>query len=166
MNSILSVPSRILKSEHLSLVLRLIVGFYFIYASMSKIPYPAQFADAVASYRLFPYWSINLIAVAVPWLELMCGLFLILGLWTRATALTIILLFLTFNVLIGINVLRGSPITCGCFDTIGEPISWWKITKNTGWLLLTVQVFFFDRLFLLRMGGMFGKKARNSLPVS
>ncbi|MBW2091671.1 MAG: DoxX family membrane protein [Deltaproteobacteria bacterium] len=160
MKSIWSLTTRILTSEYLSLALRLIVGFYFIYASMSKIPYPTQFAEAVAAYRVFPYWSIPLIAVIVPWLELICGLFLILGLMTRATAITIVLLFLSFNVLIGINVLRNAPITCGCFDTVGEPISWWKITKNTFWLILTVQVFFYDRLFLLRMGGMLRKRVR------
>ncbi len=159
MISIWSLIKRILKSEYLALVLRLFVGYYFIYASMSKIPYPAQFAELLGEYRILPYWSIGLLAVVVPWVELISGLFLIMGLRTRAAASVIILLLITFNVLIGVNVVIGSPINCGCYDTVGEPVSWWKILKNTFWLLLTVQVFFFDRLLLLRKGGMFRKQS-------
>jgi putative oxidoreductase len=157
-NKTVTQITNILKSEYLSLIFRYAVGIYFIYASLSKIPYPAQFADNVASYRLMPYWIINSIAVILPWLEMICGLFLLLGLWTRAAASFVVLLFISFNIMIGINVVIGAPITCGCTDTVGEPISWWKITKNTGWLLLILHVFFFDRLLLLRMGGMFSKR--------
>jgi uncharacterized membrane protein YphA (DoxX/SURF4 family) len=159
MISIWSVIKRILKSEYLAFVLRLLIGYYFIYASMSKIPYPAQFAELLGEYRILPYWSIDLLAVVIPWVELISGLFLIMGLRTRAAASVIILLFIGFNVFIGANVVIGSPINCGCYDTVGEPVSWWKISKNTFWLLLTVQVFFFDRLFLLRKGGMFRKQS-------
>jgi putative oxidoreductase len=129
------------------------VGYYFIYASMSKIPYPAQFADILAAYRLFPYPFVNVLAVVVPWIELITGLFIIIGLRNRASAIIIALLYIGFNVAIGLNVIVGSPITCGCYDTVGEPVSLVKIIKNTVWLIFTIQVLFYDRLFLLRKGG-------------
>jgi uncharacterized membrane protein YphA (DoxX/SURF4 family) len=145
---------RTVTSEYLAFVLRLFIGCYLIYASMSKIPLPAQFAEILADYRLLPFWSIKFMAVVVPWVELVSGLFLIIGLRTKASAIIIILLFISFNIFVGASVITGSPITCGCYDTVGEPVSWLKIGKNTIWLLFTVQVFFFDRLFLLRKGGM------------
>jgi uncharacterized membrane protein YphA (DoxX/SURF4 family) len=157
MNSFSDAVKQILKSEYLSLVLRIFVGYYFIYASMSKIPFPAGFADLLAAYRLFPYPLIKVIAVVIPWLELITGLFIIIGLRNRASAILIALLYFGFNVAVGLNVIIGSPITCGCYDTVGEPISWLKIFKNTVWLLFTIQVFFFDRLFLLRKGGILRK---------
>lgn len=153
MSNIRSSVGGILGSEYLAFVLRLFVGYYFIYASMSKIPYPAQFADLLAAYRLFPYPVVNLLAVVVPWAELVTGLFIIIGLRSRASAILIILLYIGFNVAVGLNVIVGSPITCGCYDTVGEPVSWMKIAKNTVWLLFAIHVFFFDRLFLLRKGG-------------
>ena len=139
-------------SPHLAFILRLFVGYYFIYASMSKIPYPAQFADLLAAYRLFPFPIINAMAVIVPWMELITGLFIIIGLRNKASAIFIILSYVVFNISVGLNVITHSPITCGCYDTVGEPVSWMKVLKNTVWMLFTIQVFFFDRFFLLRKG--------------
>jgi len=161
-NKTLSQITDLLKSEYLSLLFRYGVGVYFIYASMSKFPLPAQFAENVANFRIVPYWTVNFIAVLLPWAEMVGGLFLILGLRTRAAASILALLLVVFTIGVAINVVRGSPITCGCTDTVGEPVSWWKVTKNTGVILLTLHVFFFDRLLLLRMGGMFRKRLRRA----
>ena len=152
MSNIRSYVKQILTSEYLALILRLFVGYYFIYASMSKIPYPAQFAEILATYRLFPYPIVNVMAVVAPWVELVTGLFIIIGLRNRASAILIMFSYIVFNVAIGLNVIVGSPITCGCYDTVGEPVSWMKVGKNTVWFLFTLQVFFYDKLFLLRKG--------------
>lgn len=150
---------RILTSEYLALVLRLFVGYYFVYASMSKIPLPAQFAEVMATYRMLPYPFIKVFALLVPWAELVCGLFIIIGLRTRATALIIMLFYLSFNVLIALNVIIDAPITCGCYDTVGEPVSWKKVGKNTLWFLFTLQVFLYDKLAQLRKGGLLRTRA-------
>jgi len=153
MNSIISYIKRIVTSEYLALVLRIFVGYFFIYSSVSKIPYPAQFANNIASYRLIPYPFVNILAVVVPWAELVTGLFIIIGLRNRATAIVIGLLYFGFIIMVGLNVIVDSPISCGCYDTVGEPVSWLKVGKNAIWLLFALQIFFYDRLFLLRKGG-------------
>lgn len=143
----------VVTSSYLALAFRIFVGGAFLYASMSKIPYPAQFAEATADYRLVPYWLLNGGAVILPWIEFVCGLFLIIGFTTRASAILIGLMLVMFNVMVLINMYWGAPISCGCYDTVGEPIGWMKITKNTLLLLLVFQVYYFDRLFLFRRGG-------------
>lgn len=145
---------RIIASEHLALVLRLYVGGFFLYASMSKIPYPAQFAEATANYRLIPYWLLNLGALILPWVEFVCGLFLIIGFMSRASAVLIGLMLIMFDVMVLINMYWGAPISCGCYDTVGEPIGWKKITENAIMLIFTVQIYFFNRLFIFRRGGL------------
>ena len=145
---------RLVTSEYLALALRVSVGCFFIYASMSKIPYPAQFAEATANYRLVPFWLLNMVAVILPWVEFVSGLFLIIGLMSRVSATLIGLLLIVFNIMVLINMYWGAPITCGCYDTVGEPIGWRKIIENGVMLLFTIQVYYCDRLFVFRREGL------------
>lgn len=144
----------IVMSKYTAFVLRICVGCFFIYASTSKIPYPAQFAEATANYRLVPYWFLNLGAVILPWLEFVCGLFLVIGFLSRASAILIGSMLILFNIMILINMYWGAPITCGCFDTVGEPLGWKKIAENVLLLIFTIHVYYFDRIFMFRRGGL------------
>jgi uncharacterized membrane protein YphA (DoxX/SURF4 family) len=158
MSRIWSFIKRIITSEYLAFVLRVYIGSIFIYASMNKITDPAVFAENIALYRIMPYWGLNLTALILPWLELLCGILLIIGVRTRATALILAGLLFMFTLFVVINIFRGSDITCGCFDEVGEPIGWAKVAQNTIWFIMTMMVFFFDRIFLFRRGGLFLKR--------
>ena len=158
---ILSFVKRVLTSEYLSFALRLYLGYFFIYASLSKIPYPAQFAEAIANYRLIPYMVLNLGALILPWIELVTGLFLIIGFKSRSSTLVIGLLLIMFDVMVLINMYRGAPITCGCYDTVGEPIGWKKVLENALMLVFSVQIYCFDRAGLLnRLKSFIGPDSR------
>lgn len=157
---------RIITSEYLAILLRIYVGCFFIYASVSKISYPAQFAEAVANYRLIPFMFLNLGAVILPWIEFVSGLFLIIGFKSRASVVIVALLLIMFDVMILINMYWGAPITCGCYDTVGEPIGWKKISENLLMLLFTVQIFCFDRLTLMsKWGAITGANKRTPAPA-
>jgi len=154
---------RVVASEYVAFVFRTYIGWVFIYASLSKILDPAVFAENVALYRLMPYWGLNAVAIILPWLELICGFLLILGLRTKAAASIVAGLLFVFTVFVLINIFRGSNIDCGCFDIASEPIGWKKVAKNTMWLMMTVQVFFFDRIYLFRRNTFLKRTKKSTL---
>lgn len=153
MNSFFIFARCIVTSEYLSLVLRIFIGIVMIKSSIWKIFSPAEFFANVASFQIAPFVFVNLVTVVLPSVELICGIFLIIGLRTKAAASIIGLNLTVFAILIAINLFRGAPISCGCFAPAGEPISWGKVLTNIGEVIITVQIFFFDRIILLRRGG-------------
>lgn len=158
MRKIWPLIKKILTNEYLSLAFRIYVGWLFIYASLTKIPDPAVFAENVAAYQIMPYWGINLVAVILPMLELIAGFFLILGLRTKAAASILGGLLFMYTLFTLITILRGLSISCGCYDALGDPVNWRKVITDFIYLLMIIQVFFFDRINLFRRGGFVFKR--------
>jgi uncharacterized membrane protein YphA (DoxX/SURF4 family) len=133
----------------LALVFRLYLGGLFIYASIYKINYPAEFAETIASYQIVPYFLVNLTAVVLPWTELICGTLLLAGIRPRAATAALGGLLVLFTLAIAWVLAHGVPIGCGCFHTIEDPISWRTLARDLLWLAMAVHVFRYDRLFHL-----------------
>jgi len=143
----------VLTSPWLALAFRLYIGGIFVYASIYKINYPAEFAETIASYQITPYFAVNLMAVVLPWIELISGVLLILGIRTRSAAAILLALLALFTLAIAITLARGVPIGCGCFHTIEDPISWKTLVRDLIWLAMASQVFLYDKI--LRLEGKF-----------
>ena len=101
----------------LQLLVRVVLGGILVYASWHKIVDPPDFAKIIYNYRLFPPGSIHMLAVFVPWLELVAGLALISGIGLRGGALMAATFFSFFILALSYNLLRECPTICGCFDT-------------------------------------------------
>jgi uncharacterized membrane protein YphA (DoxX/SURF4 family) len=129
-----------------ALVLRLYLAGVFIYASLYKINFPAEFADNIAGYLIVPHWLVNPLAVFMPWLELICGLHLLAGVRVRAVSIIVAGMLGMFAVAVVVALLKDTPINCGCFQSVGEAISWWTVLRDLVWLCMSVYVYRFDRL--------------------
>ena len=106
----------IINNNWIELTARWILGGIFVYASYNKILAPAVFAKIIYGYGLFPAMFINLIAIIVPFLELVAGLALIIGFYPRSAALIVNAMLLVFITALSINLIRGHEFDCGCFS--------------------------------------------------
>ena len=85
----------------LALVVRLYLGWVFVAASLHKIAHPEAFALDVATYQFLPIGAVNVFAIIVPWIEIVVGAFLIVGLRVRASALVVSGLMVSFMIALG-----------------------------------------------------------------
>lgn len=69
----------VLSNKYLLLLSRIILALVFIFAGVEKISNPEQFAVAISNYRIFPVFTLNIITITLPWLEVIAGLFLLFG---------------------------------------------------------------------------------------
>ncbi|HXO16737.1 MAG TPA: MauE/DoxX family redox-associated membrane protein, partial [Candidatus Dormibacteraeota bacterium] len=65
------------------LVIRVLLGALLMVAGALKVAHPASLAQAIAGFRLLPAAIVGPLALALPWLELLLGGYLIAGLFTR-----------------------------------------------------------------------------------
>lgn len=136
--------NRFLRNTTLSARLQAVLGAIFVAAAVPKIMEPPDFAHMIYNYDLAPGWIINAVAIYLPWLELICGLGLILGLAWRGATAVIGGLLVVFIALLSINLWRGHPVDCGCFDLHPRPKSrdemfadmWMTILRDIGMLAM------------------------------
>ncbi len=138
----------IFQNSWLELAARWILGLTFIYASYNKILFPADFAKIIYGYDLFPNGLINLIAIILPFLELVAALALISGIYPRSAVSIVNALLVAFIILLSINLIRGHEFDCGCFqlqNSENNVSPQTTIIRDTFYLVLGLQVFFFNR---------------------
>jgi uncharacterized membrane protein YphA (DoxX/SURF4 family) len=111
------------------LIARLLIGGLFVYASFHKILDPAAFAKAVRNYQMLPVEVTNLVALVLPWIEILVGMLLILGIQTKPSALIASCLIAIFLVGLYRAYFTGLDIECGCFST--DPLSAGRISLLT-----------------------------------
>jgi uncharacterized membrane protein YphA (DoxX/SURF4 family) len=96
-------------------VAQIAIGCVFLAAALGKIGDLAGFSLQIHNYHLAPTWGENLIAVVLPWIELVAGLALVVGVVPRAGAIVVLTLKLLFTVAEGAAWARGLNFECGCF---------------------------------------------------
>jgi uncharacterized membrane protein YphA (DoxX/SURF4 family) len=111
------------------LVGRLSLGLIFLAAGLVKIGSPAPLALAIENYRLVPSSLVSAVAIILPLLEIVVGLELILGIFTRAAAFAAGLLSSAFGLAVLSALVRGLDIECGCFSG-GARVSWIHFALN------------------------------------
>lgn len=130
-------------------LIRIFLGAYFVHTGFNKVQDPFAFLKVIRLYEMLPEappYFLNGTAVILPWLEIVCGLVLVLGVFVRGAGALIAGMFCVFSpaiLLRAVTVMGEQGISffqiefdCGC--GMGKEIIWIKLCKNTGLLLLTI----------------------------
>lgn len=127
----------------IDIALAVIAGGLFIYAGALKIIDPLKFAIDIQNFRILPYSIAIRTAFYLPWLEIICGVSLIIG-WMRFGALGI-LTFLTV-IFIAATIAakaRGIDLDCGCFGSAAKNLPFvWHLVIDFALLAILLALWF------------------------
>lgn len=130
---------RVLRHPGVVLVAQLGIAVVFLAAALGKIGDAGTFAKQIHYFRLLPVSLENLLAITLPWVELLAALALILRYRPRAGAVICAALMGVFLFAVGAAVARGLDIECGCFGTSdASRVGTAKLIENVGLLALAM----------------------------
>jgi uncharacterized membrane protein YphA (DoxX/SURF4 family) len=137
-----------LASEWLTVRVQFVLAAFFVVAGLAKIADPPGFAHEIHNYGLVPGPLVNAMALVLPWLEVITGVALFLGIARRSAARVLGILLIVFIAALSINLARGKPVDCGCFGvstvqkTDADRLKEMKlvILRDIGLLLLAGQI--------------------------
>lgn len=121
---------------------RVIIGGLFVWAAFTKFADFHVFAEEIANYQLVPAQLVPLIAAALPGVEVVAGVALILGIYSRASAGIIAALMVVFIIGISQALIRGIDLTCGCFGG-ADDATWGTVWRDVAMLVPAVLVLLF-----------------------
>lgn len=141
---------------------RLVLGGIFVYAGFSKLLLPnahlwpmfmlkfsvsmniASFAQQVESYKIISAETSQVVAHALPFVEIALGLLLLIGWRLRIWATTITVIMAGFLAAVTRAYLLHMDINCGCFGT-PEKLTGMTVVRDTAFtalaLLMTIFAF-------------------------
>lgn len=139
---------------------RLVMGGLFIFSGSAKLGFlevfwtigflkpiaqagidPAQFAATIKAFAILHTDLIPLFTYTLPWVELICGTALVLGLMPRGAATIINLLLVTFCLAMLSVMIRDIDVECSCFGKfLGGKVGWLSLVRNAVFMAIMSPV--------------------------
>jgi uncharacterized membrane protein YphA (DoxX/SURF4 family) len=148
--------------------LRVGLGGLFCVAAFTKLDDVQSFADAIKGFKVVDKDTyehlIITAAFTMPWVEMIAGVLLILGLWTRAAAATIAIMLVLFIAAL-IHVIFDESISadCSCFGDLSlvcsSKVGWCQVIRDV--VLLVPAIY-----LIWRGSGVLGLDRLNSRELS
>jgi uncharacterized membrane protein YphA (DoxX/SURF4 family) len=107
-------------NETVGTLFRVVLAGILLYAGGIKLFEPHGARDAILAYRIFSPSIAPVLGYALPLLEIAIGIFLLVGLFVRISAIITAVLMLAFVAGIASVWVRGYSIDCGCFGGGGD----------------------------------------------
>ena len=92
-----------------------LVGVVFFWAGFLKLLDPQAFVSSILTYEVFSYQVAVVCALVVPYLEIVTGVCLVLGVLKSGSRLMASGMLVVFILLLAEAAIRGLDADCGCF---------------------------------------------------
>jgi putative oxidoreductase len=112
------------------LLARAALALVFLYAGAVKLWDPAALASSIVRFQLVPLFLVHPMALALPPLEVICGIALLVGPWKRQAAFGIAALCAAFLLALLSAAARGLEVDCTCFGSASAQPMWWLILRD------------------------------------
>lgn len=106
--------------DSIEVLLRLSLGIMFLWSALPKLNMPYDFLSSVYDYQLVSSRAGLVVAMLIPWLEIILAVCLVGGLFTSGAFLTASLLGGVFTFVQASAMYRGLQIGCGCSEQMSE----------------------------------------------
>lgn len=103
-----------------SLLVRIAMAGIMLWAGVAKLVDIPASVRAVRAYELLPEALVPLVGTALPFVEILLGIVLLMGLFTRWATIVYLLMVVAFMVGVIYAWAKGLQIDCGCFGGGGE----------------------------------------------
>jgi uncharacterized membrane protein YphA (DoxX/SURF4 family) len=135
--------TRLFTNKYFALLVRVVLGGLFMYASMDKLANMGDFAKILHNYKMLPVELVNLFAIFLPWLEFIVGFCLVIGKYERASLLLYSFMLIIFTIALTQALVRGLDISCGCFSVKPSTTSevWLRIVEDIIMLFFSVNFY-------------------------
>jgi uncharacterized membrane protein YphA (DoxX/SURF4 family) len=115
----------------ISFAARFILGCIFLTSSWGKFVSFRSLPGEILDYQLLSKRQAQIVALFLPFAELIVGVLSIVGFGFALVSLLAIVLLLIFTGAIAINLFRGSRFSCHCFGNSSTMIGPMAICRNT-----------------------------------
>ncbi len=134
-----------INNRYLHYLFRLILGGVFIWAGMIKITNPMGFAQDIANYQILPQSISFFLALFLPWIEVICGVFVFTGLFLRSSSFFLSCILTGFLILILVTMIRGIDVECGCFGSLSRQVDYKLFLTDCALLFFSLNIFFYHK---------------------
>jgi len=126
----------------LATLARLALGALFVFSGVVKLNDPQAFAFAIKGFKLVESHDLIVQATfSIPWTEVLVGVLLVLGLFTRVAASALLAMLAVFTGAVISVIARDIDTTCGCFGNfLGAEIDGKTVMRNAVLIALTILV--------------------------
>lgn len=134
---------RFLASAYLSLFSRLVLGGMFIFAGASKLGHSDLLIEEIKSYQILPSGVASAYGYALPPLELILGIMVLLGLFLTFSSLILWLMLMSFTIAKIAAIAHGLDIDiCSCLGPSVPLMTRQGLILDFVLLLLATQIIF------------------------